>query len=332
MGVGRFVNRVSEKAKKDLPANEIEKFVNSYKSMFDLVKSGLSRFEEVEGDTIKHWYHMNNYEVVRGQLGNSCMRKSSCQSFFKIYTENPEVCSLLILKSVEDGTKIAGRALIWKLEDGSTYMDRVYTVRDEDYLGLFNKWASDNGYLIKSYHNWCSTLQFNQGGEEDEFQFEVKLKKFNHDRYPYLDTFKWLDMESGTLTNFRPDWFSEENLNCRVLSSADSHFFHGDFLKLDEIERDYCYSVDLVEIDGIFTTTSNCRWSDTLNQWILTNDSVYSEELEDYIYQDINRVPSNSIKKRLQAVRKSRGKSTVKDHIDELVDNFIKSYKQLFFI
>ena len=56
------------------------------------------------------------------------------------------------------------------------------------------------------------------------------------------------------------------------------------------------------------------------------------EELEDYIYQDINRVPSNSIKKRLQAVRKSRGKSTVKDHIDELVDNFIKSYKQLFFI
>ena len=131
--IGRFVNRVSEKGGKKLEPSEIEKFVNTYKSKFDSFKSGESRFEEVSGEVIKHWYSSNNYEEVKGQLGNSCMRNPRCQNFFNIYIQNPEVCSLLILKSEEDYDKICGRALVWKLSDGKTYMDRVYVIRDSDF-------------------------------------------------------------------------------------------------------------------------------------------------------------------------------------------------------
>jgi hypothetical protein len=48
---------------------------------------------------------------------------------FDIYIENPDVCSLLILKDQIESS-IHGRALLWILDDGYKYMDRGYTNRN----------------------------------------------------------------------------------------------------------------------------------------------------------------------------------------------------------
>jgi hypothetical protein len=66
---------------------------------------------------------------------NSC-RSSSSQVFFDIYTENKDVCRLLVLSDPDD--LVVGRVLIWKissisdeeLKDAEYFMDRIYTIDD----------------------------------------------------------------------------------------------------------------------------------------------------------------------------------------------------------
>jgi hypothetical protein len=192
--IGRFVNRVYEKGGKKIDSTEIERFVNTYKAKFDSFKSGESRFEEVSGEVIKHWYNKNNYETILGQLGNSCMKNPSCKNFFNIYTENPEVCSLLILKSEVDLDKICGRALVWKLSDGRTYLDRVYTVRDSDFQ-LYEDYAKKRNWLLE------------EDMEHRDFSnMIVNLKHWKFDQYPYMDTFKCLNVNEGYLTSDEDKW------------------------------------------------------------------------------------------------------------------------------
>ena len=93
ISIGRWLRRiVTEVHKSSITDADIETFVNQYKAAVD----GINNFELVNGEDIKKWYHENNYLERRGQLGNSCMRYNSCQSFLDIYVKSPEVCQLLI--------------------------------------------------------------------------------------------------------------------------------------------------------------------------------------------------------------------------------------------
>lgn len=319
---GAFVSKIF----KDISAKEVENFATLYKTF--VIKKDVE-FSIVSGKDIYKYYDESSYSRQSGTLGQSCMKSSGCQKFFDFYVDND--IKMLVLTTPDN--KLLGRALVWEIdvinEEGNAevlkLVDRVYTVRDEDYFALFTKWANDNGYLIKSYHNWCSTLQFDKSDEENEYELEYQLKKWDHKSFPYLDTFKWLDLESGILTNYKPHYFNETNSNYRCLVLADGRTEQGNFLSLDEVERDFAYTVDIVQADGVNTTTGHCVWSDTFNGWILRENSTYSEELEDYVYKDMSMVSPDLIRKRLQYVRKARGKSTLKDHIDEIFDKIVGS-------
>jgi hypothetical protein len=94
-------------------------------------------FDLVEGDDIEHWYWYENYKENSGTLGSSCMAQK--RNLFSIYTQNQDVCKMLILK---EDDKIIGRALVWKLasikhmrkdiEGVEYFMDRQYTIKDSD--------------------------------------------------------------------------------------------------------------------------------------------------------------------------------------------------------
>ena len=116
-----------------------------------------------------------------GQLANSCMRYPKCQEFLDIYVENPEVCKLLIFTPTEG--KLSGRALLWTLENGKRYMDRVYTNKDS-YDNLFLKWSNENGYP-----------------KGIEARSVVKVKTKDYELYPYMDTFLFYDADEGKLSN-----------------------------------------------------------------------------------------------------------------------------------
>jgi hypothetical protein len=142
--LGRLVNKVFPNKYTD---KEREEFVNQFKAALLDTSENAPKFELVSGQEIIKWYNVNNYKSASGYLGDSCMRYSRCSEYFGIYTHNPEVCQLLILK---EENKILGRALVWKLEPNDTgveyLVDRVYTVDDATKI-LFDNWADEKGYL-----------------------------------------------------------------------------------------------------------------------------------------------------------------------------------------
>lgn len=193
--VGRFVNRILDIFFKENPnsdlgkreeytAADVEKFVNVYTAMILFEKNAFDHFEIVYGEDIKYWYSEEQYGAKSGQLGNSCMRYKACQDYFDIYIENPEVCQLLIFKTL-NGEKLLGRALLWTDVDGKKLMDRIYTTKD-NYIKLFKKWADEKNYTY-IYNN------------EDVTTIKVEPKDYK--KYPYMDTFTWYSQEKGLLYN-----------------------------------------------------------------------------------------------------------------------------------
>jgi len=179
--LGRFLNKFITAIGKTYSAATIEKFVNLYEAEAMLRKNVFDDFKIVEGEDIRKWYHQKYYEGGTGQLSNSCMRYSSCQDYFDIYVQNPEVCKMLIY--INEYNELRGRELLWTLSDGTKYMDRIYTSKDS-YDVLFLKWCGKNGYT-KSIVN--SSV--------------VNVNAKDYDLYPYMDTFQYYDADEGKLSN-----------------------------------------------------------------------------------------------------------------------------------
>ncbi len=206
--IGRFVNRIfdlyfadNKDERANYTASDVEKFVNAYSALILFRRNASKYFEIVSGEKIKHWYYKDNYANQTGQLGSSCMRHESCQEYFNIYIENPDVCQLLIFKNIT-GDKINGRALLWTDVNGKKWIDRVYTIKDS-YSSLFNKWADENGYE-NIYRSDTNT--------------KIKVKNRDYIEYPYLDTFSYFKLscyiddlteddldKDAFLTNKQPD-------------------------------------------------------------------------------------------------------------------------------
>lgn len=288
LAIGRFTRRVISSANIRIVNmdSQIEDFVNSYKSTYDSIRDGDSRFELVSGEDIRKWYLVSRYEKDSGQLGNSCMRKEHCQKFFNIYTENPNQVSLLILKSKEDPSKICGRALVWKSIDGKVLMDRVYTIRDSDYL-LFRNYAISNSWLSGS------DLSFT-----DLNRTVVQLDKWKFDYYPYMDTFKILNHKTGTLSPNEDLWPGTDlwKLEDTMGGHDDDDMVWSDYHN-EHINRDsaiLCRNGDWVyEDEAIYLEYLNefaspqeeVVYSEYDSCYYYLDDVIMSECLDSYIYE-----------------------------------------------
>lgn len=203
VNVGRFVRAFLTKLGEKFTDIEIENFVDQYKKVMQMKTDIFSRFKEVKGEDINHYYLVDNYESESGSLGGSCMRHSRCQDYFDIYVSNTERVSLVILLSEQDSSKIAGRAILW-LDDNDRYiMDRIYTIRTADIL-LFTEYCNSKGYLHKESQNYSSTTPFIENGielDEHDSKVVITLKKGEYSPYPYMDTMKFYSPETGVISN-----------------------------------------------------------------------------------------------------------------------------------
>jgi hypothetical protein len=252
--ISKLVNKLLEN-EKQFTEGDKERFVN-------LIKSKLStedKFIVASGDEIANYYKSSNYSKETGTLGNSCMRRKSA-NVFRIYTENPEKCSIVVMLDEDD--KVLGRALLWNLDycslEGVTkFMDRIYTANDYD-LYKFRKWAKENGYAYKA-RNTYSDLQgiiFNE--EEHEVEMSVNLKKMDYNNFPYLDTFRLYDPSNHKLIN----------------------------LSVDEDDSEYSGFYILSSTDGDYTEIASGNYSEWHDQRIPEDQSVYSDYLNDYLRRD----------------------------------------------
>lgn len=190
--IGRLVRAMLKIAGEEFTDSQIEDFVNKYKAAWDWSQDAYRNFELVKGDEIAHWYSYTNYEsfVTTTYLNNSCMAKAS-KNRFKIYTQNPEVCSLLILKSESDSEKISGRALVWKSNQGFYFMDRIYTNRESD-IQLFRNYAVSKEWFYKRINDSNNEATFVGPNNRENYYISVTIKSLGYDEYPYMDTLKFL--------------------------------------------------------------------------------------------------------------------------------------------
>jgi len=261
--VGATIQGLLRAANQSFSNQEIEVFVNKYKSEFDRFNDVFRNFELVSGDDIHHWYHSENYLHGRskGQLSNSCM-SSAPERWLQIYTQNPDVCNLLILKADEDEEKIKGRALVWKLSlpEGITYVDRIYTHDDSD-LELYKQYIAQQGWYLKKRYTSSTddtTMIAPDGSESRPGTLEVRVKPKEYSGYPYLDTLKYYTPNKGILsTDSSGDYTLEDtgggysNQDCDYCG-GDGYVECGECYGRGRLRCDECDSgkIDCPECDG----------------------------------------------------------------------------------
>lgn len=255
--IGKTFRKILSDGGKTFSDSIIERFVNLYKSNFDFQFNLNGRFELISGKNISPFYSESNYSSRFGQLGNSCMRYQFCQEFFKIYTENPEVCNLLVLYTSPQKDTISGRALIWNCTNGSTYLDRVYTNNDSD-INLFYEYAKNKGW-------------------EKEWRDDriVQLKKWKFEKYPYMDTFCVMDGDNGKI-------FSDPDLWVKKIKLEEN------FLQLKSTNGGYLDTSSVVwsKYSNTYLIKSECVYIDDRNDWVNLNDAIYLDYLGIYVHPE----------------------------------------------
>lgn len=198
--IGRFIGRFLAGQFTD---GEIEDFVNQWKSQKDDAK-----FQYKTGDEIIRAYDTKNYKegVGGGSLLNSCMNNKL--DFLRLYSQIPHL-EIIIL--VDGQNKILARALLWTDQLGRRFLDRVYYTQDSDYF-KFVKLAQREGYYYKK-RNISGGSSWILADKEVDLQVKIKLfpgalraveDQFGWPKFPFLDTFNYLDGAGEYLTNYQP--------------------------------------------------------------------------------------------------------------------------------
>jgi hypothetical protein len=282
--IGKWITHIYKDVYKttDFTPSQIEEFSNVYKATYDAIDI-TPEFVILKGDDIKWGYLEDNYAEGSGTLANSCMRYSRCQNYFDIYTENEDVCSLLVLKSSDN--KVKGRALLWVLDDGELYMDRIYIANDSDKY-LFDEWAEE-----KKYRTYLNDYQSKS----------VEVGEDSYDHYPYMDTFISFDKDNQVLR-------SGEDSDCIKLQDTSGGYsepgvwsdYSGEHIDEDyaiwiESIDDYVHQDDAVYLsyqdtyeidDANYRSRRNLPalvHSECCETWLYVDDSSYSEILSDYV-------------------------------------------------
>jgi hypothetical protein len=312
--LGRFINNIFPGK---FTAREVEEFVNKFKSTLD--QSG-ERFIEVSGEEIAYWYDYNNYKIMNGSLGSSCMARAEKRTF-EIYTANPEVCRMLVL--LEDD-KLIGRSLIWKIIDDTDtvskedhlnfeyFLDRQYTIKDSD-VEKFRTYAVEKGWAYKTYNNHHSLDSVTFKDKSYSVEMEVQLthskghsNELTYDRFPYVDTFRRYDPKTGILHNDNED-DDTKNIGCYILDSTSGGYtevndtVYSDWHDCD-IERDdaiysvrlgdWIYREDSVTVRrgsraGVYPDNyDDLTWSEWDDQYYHSDNSVWCDDYQDYIFEE----------------------------------------------
>lgn len=206
--IGRLISTIFP----DLENSDIEKFVNKFKSRNDV----RGKFEIVSGDDISFYYQC---KTNGGSLGGSCM-KDLDEEIFDFYTQNDNVCKLLILK---DGDELLGRSILWKSMDSNIIMDRTYTRYDSD-IDRFIRYAQNKGWYYRTTTDPSERGLSDHKGREVGYTPSMKVNYSRFHKYPWLDTFPYLNVDKSILS-YSNDWLGTEDFVIYLQDNDDNYFY-----------------------------------------------------------------------------------------------------------
>lgn len=188
---GRFINTISKEmaAKelfKELDVKQIEKIYNTY-LMYQ--SNDHISVEEVFGNDILNVYNSNNYSINSYTLGSSCMNNQT--DYLKLYTNNPDKVKALVIKKFN---KISGRCLIWTTDCGDQVMDKRYVCDD---------WVYEKFDSIRKERKM---IDFTNA----KSKHKITMNVVSLEKYPYLDTFKFLTDNRLTLFKKFSDFLNKK--------------------------------------------------------------------------------------------------------------------------
>lgn len=145
--------------------------------------------ELVDGDLIKKYYHEVNYspDQTLTTLRKSCMRYESNQRSIGFYAKCPNV---KLLVELDDNKKVRGRALIWTLTNGETYMDRVYG--NEVTTQIFRQYAEKQGWFHRTHNTYTNLTSITTPQMKKITKSMAVEIEDPTDVLPWMDTFKFI--------------------------------------------------------------------------------------------------------------------------------------------
>lgn len=303
---GKVIRKLfAERVQKYFKDADFECFANQYKAEFN---EGGYKFSLLQNKDIPSVYEMSR-KPGDGSLNNSCMNGDS--EYLDMYKHCSQL-QILILKNTED--ELCGRALIWKISEDITLMDRIYTTDDfmfDKFLNYCNnkKWWRKKDY--KSYNNKQTFID--SEGEEVEKQFTINTNT-EHSQYPYIDTFSYGD--DNSLNNYGSGDYTYNNTDGTRDGEQDEHEgqvydeVNGEYIDEDDAiyiengERRYhgychvdnCVSVggdwyheddcNIVEVNGTYYTKDDDSVVEIDGDYHLTDDCTYCERDNCYYLSD----------------------------------------------
>lgn len=191
--LGRYIRRSLGVSAEELSDDNLMHVTRDVFAHLDVVRYGdmNDRVQTFTGDKI--------VEVYREGVGYPTCITGNRADVTKVFAANPDKCSVLIYRS-SDGKQ--SRALLWTLDDGRKFLDRIYP-NDGAHVNELVLWAGRNGILTRND-------QFAQPSAIDKIghpeHLTVTVKHAETGLIPYLDTFRWgllIDDGRVVLSNHR---------------------------------------------------------------------------------------------------------------------------------
>lgn len=307
---------------KNISSKEIEQFVNTFKSEIDRKSKKLKIVSIPSRNIMKGYsngiFKRNESGIVEGELGNNCMSREERHGFLKMYTEMSNVELLLL---VEDNGEMYpeayGRALLWTTNCGSKVIDRVYTIKREDYFDYFLDYGMKNGFYVRETGTHNASRTFYKDGEVVTKYFEVELPP-KTELFPYMDTFKFFTANGKSLTN-------NDSNNGKILITNDGRYkeerykyelFSNELVNVDKLGKDL-HKLDYME--NTYVYRSEMVKSTILNRLIHRNHAVFNEEINDYIFIDDSLNDQKLIQSKLEYKKSiSSEAEKLKEHLRSL--------------
>ena len=267
ISLGRFINSVfgaskfpaSSRAGSTGKLNDVESFVNMYKSKFGQEEK-FALMEVVNGDKIPHFYHYTRYESEDGSLGSSCMCSVDSE-YFDIYADSDNV-GMLVFYVNNTKRKIKGRAIVWKnlIEpEGRTYMDRIYTNNSSDEQ-LFKEYAKKQGWLHKSHQGYGADSNILDTVDDTNIRMTLiaQVDPSEYSEYPYMDTMVYYNPDNGHISN-------KENRMKYILQDTGGGYDTTNYHDEEEVRSNY-HNRDIYK--------SEAKWCDFGQDWVLEGQAI----------------------------------------------------------